>query len=160
MTYLFSINYKNGLSHKGGFTLIELLIVLVILGISMSLVAPDMFNTLQRSQAKNELLKYKAVAERSLEISFFSQSTLKLVFTEKKLIIVTVPEGTEEGDILTRPIKKEYSSSFFVFEPKVFIINNGEWQGDATLVLKESPLVGTNELTLLSDRYLASLDIK
>jgi general secretion pathway protein G len=49
-------------SLRGGFTLIELLIVIVILGLLLSLVAPTMFSKVSTSQRKTALAQMQMLA--------------------------------------------------------------------------------------------------
>ena len=54
------MNQRTGL--HGGFTLIELLIVIVILGLLLSLVAPTMFSKVSTSQRKTALAQMQMLA--------------------------------------------------------------------------------------------------
>ncbi|XPF96142.1 type II secretion system protein [Colwellia sp. RE-S-Sl-9] len=127
-------------SRNPGFTLIELLVVMVILGLTSSLVAPDMFSIVKRAQAKTELEKIKAIAELSVERSFFSASTIDIIFKDNTVVFSQVnPLATEEINIL-----REIESEFFIFEETHLVINNGRWIGSYNIKLVKSP---ENKLT-------------
>ena len=160
---IFLYNKKLLVAKKTGFTLIELLIVLVILGLSASLIVPDMYGMLKRSQAKTEIAKIKALATLSVERSFFGRATLELKFAGSRLEIKQL--ATDDGDTnyaedvddvddvddvedvedaediennLARDLK-ELNSSYFVFAETTIKIVNGEWEGDKIVTLTASP---------------------
>lgn len=127
-------------TRSAGFTLIELLVVMVILGLSSSLVAPDMFSIVKRAQAKTELEKIKAITELSVERSFFSASTIDIIFKDNTVVFSQVnPLAIEEISVL-----REIKSEFFVFEETHVVINNGIWIGSSNVKLVKSP---ENKLT-------------
>ncbi|MCJ8321001.1 MAG: prepilin-type N-terminal cleavage/methylation domain-containing protein [Colwellia sp.] len=134
---------------NSGFTLIELLVVMVILGITSSLVAPDMFSIMKRSQAKTELEKIKAITELSIERSFFSVSQLGITFIDNTVVFSQLkPSATVENKVL-----KTIESEFFTFEETHITINKGRWQGSHVVKLTKSPADKLKELVIyeLSD---------
>ena len=67
-----------------GFTLIELLVVLVILGLSVSVVAPDMFKMLERVQKREEQMTISETLKLIKERSFFSASDYFITFKDNQ----------------------------------------------------------------------------
>ena len=67
-----------------GFTLIELLVVLVILGLSVSVVAPDMFKMLERVQKREEQHTISETLKLLKERSFFSTHDYFITFKDNK----------------------------------------------------------------------------
>ena len=132
-------------NHQKGFTLIELLVVIVILGFSISLIAPDMYSLFNRVQAKNELSKIKVVAELSVEKSFFSGSNLEINFEENTVII----RHESDKSLIQPEILKKITSDFFTFEKTKIVISQGQWQGSKVVNLTSSPYKQLNQLTLL-----------
>jgi hypothetical protein len=118
---------------------------MVLLGLTISLLAPDMYSLFERVQAKNELTKIKVVAELSVERSFFSGSNLEIIFEEKTVIISQVPDKN-----LTKPkILKKITSEFFTFEDTKILITQGIWNGSKVVNLTSSPHEKLNQLILL-----------
>ncbi|MBU2869355.1 prepilin-type N-terminal cleavage/methylation domain-containing protein [Colwellia sp. E2M01] len=128
-----------------GFTLIELLVVMVILGITSSLVAPDMFAIVKRSQAKTELEKIKAIAALSIERSFFSSSKIAIKFSENK---VTFSQN-DNAVVPSNKTLKTIESSFFTFADTDIVIINGQWQGNEAVKITKSPENKLQEFVLI-----------
>lgn len=127
-----------------GFTLIELLVVLVILGITSSLVAPDMYTIVKRTQAKTEIEKIKALAQLSVEQSFFSASQIDIVFKENIVKFIQTSHSSEDNKAL-----KIVESNHFVFEEAQMAIHNGHWQGLKTVKILKSPDSNLKEFPLI-----------
>lgn len=119
-----------------GFTLIELLVVLVIIGITISLIAPDMYKSLQQSQVKNEIAKINQLVDLSKERSFFSANIIELAFKENELVI---SEFTSKKMVSDKKELKRVLSSFFNFEETVINIQYGHWIGADRVNLVASP---------------------
>lgn len=117
-----------------GFTLIELLVVMVILGITSSLVAPDMYSIVKRSQAKTELAKIKAIVELSIERSFFSSSQIDIIFKDDTVAFSQLNRPIEKNNKVLKTIKSE----FFTFEETHIIIKKGHWQGSNLVKMTKS----------------------
>ncbi|GLX77589.1 hypothetical protein tinsulaeT_09290 [Thalassotalea insulae] len=115
----------NGKYHSSGFTLIELMIVMLLLGVTTSLVAPDLYNNLQRSKLNTEKLKIRLLAELSVEHSFFSASELQISFEERTMSIHQLPNESKKNKLL-----KKISSSYFDFEKTVITVSHGKWLGE------------------------------
>jgi prepilin-type N-terminal cleavage/methylation domain-containing protein len=136
---------------NSGFTLIELLVVMVILGITSSLVAPDLFSIVKRSQAKTELEKIKAISELSIERSFFAASQIGILFKDNTVIFSQLNQPVGIGN----KVLKTITSEFFTFEETQVVINKGNWEGSALVKLTKSPdnklktffLLKTNDAT-------------
>ncbi|WP_435235724.1 type II secretion system protein [Psychromonas sp. PT13] len=145
-----------------GFTLIELLIVLVIMGLLASVLVPDMFGMLKRSEARTEIAKIKALTELSIERSFFGKSTIQLEFSSSEFKIIqlaeldnrTKQEDTEEVDDVDEYARidnrdlKALHSRYFQFEDTSIKIVNGEWQGDNIVKLLSSSELSLSQLRL------------
>jgi prepilin-type N-terminal cleavage/methylation domain-containing protein len=133
--------------HHAGFTLIELLVVMVLLGLITSLLAPDMYSLLKRTQAKTELSKLRTLAQLSIERSFFSGSNLEIIFEENTVTINQLPDiNAAEVTIL-----KIITSEFFTFEDTIILISQGQWQGSKTVNLTKSPDDNLKQLVLLDE---------
>lgn len=130
-----------------GFTLIELLVVMMILGITSSLVAPDMFSIVKRSQAKTELEKIKALAELSIERSFFSASRLGIAFKDNTVVFSQLNDAITESNKILKTIE----SDFFTFEETNVVVNKGHWQGRYFVRLTKSPENKLTTLVLIDD---------
>lgn len=128
-----------------GFTLIELLVVLVILGITTSLVAPDMFAIVKRSQAKTELEKIKAIAELSVERSYFSASNITIEFKDNGVVFYQVTDGEIKPE---KQILKAIESDVFIFESAKVAIVKGSLQGNPLIKITKSPDNNLNEFFL------------
>jgi type II secretion system protein H len=123
-----------------GFTLVELLVVMVILGLTSSLVAPDMFAIVKRSQANTELAKIKAITELSIERSFFAGNQVSITFKDNTVVFSQLDGST----VAKHKVLKTVTSEFFTFEDTVIRINKGKWQGKRLVALTKSP---ENKLT-------------
>lgn len=132
-------------SKVGGFTLVELLVVMVILGLTSSLVAPDMFSMVKRSQAKTELEKIKAIAELSIERSFFASSKIEITFNDNTVVFSQLNNPIKKENKILRVIESE----FFSFETSGVVINKGEWLGNHVIKLTKSPEGKLQEFSLI-----------
>jgi len=144
----YNVNKVNKVNnHHGGFTLIELLVVMVLLGLTISLLAPDMYSLLKRSQAKTELSRIRTIAELSIERSFFASSNLEINFKENTVIINQLPDF----NLTEVTILKTITSEFFTFEETNILISQGQWQGSKTVNLTKSPDDNLKQLVLLDE---------
>lgn len=119
---------------------------MVILGITSSLIAPDMFSMVKRSQAKTELAKIKAIADLSIERSFFSASKFKITFKGNTILFSQV----KDSKMLDDKILKTIESEFFTFEDRYIVINKGRWQGSHLVKVIKSPDNKLKELILFT----------
>jgi prepilin-type N-terminal cleavage/methylation domain-containing protein len=70
-----------------GFTLIELMVVIAIMSLLMSLVGPLVVNSLQKAQAKVEVMTIKRWAKHISYRAFLTQSDLILVLEGKSVLL-------------------------------------------------------------------------
>ncbi len=136
-----------------GFTLIELLVVMVILGITSSLVAPDMFAIVKRSQAKTELAKIKAIAELSIERSFFSSSQMTISFKDNVVVFSVLNSAAEPENKVLKTIESE----FFIFAETDIVITKGNWQGSHVVKITKSPANKLTEFVLFDVNDVSQL---
>jgi len=145
----------NTLKAAFGFTLIELLVVMVILGITSSLVAPNMYSIVKRTQAKTELEKIKAIASLSIEKSFFSASKITITF---KANTVEFSQQFNNSVLTTTKSKilRTIKSEYFTFEETRIVVLNGNWQGVTSIKLTKSPDNQLNEFALVDLKHLSN----
>lgn len=96
---------------KYGFTLIELLIVIVILGLLMSLVAPKMFNKVDSSKQKTALAQMQMLQTSldtyRLDIGDYPQSLNELRISDKP---------NWDGPYIPKSIPKDPWGSEYVYQ--------------------------------------------
>ena len=115
--------------------MIELLVVLVILGLSTSLLAPDMYGLYKRMQAKNELNNIKALVQLNKERSFFSHSNYEIRFSENEISAGPLADTTPEDTLK----EQSFRTTFYRFDDKTLVINRGEWQATPNVKLLQAP---------------------
>ncbi|MBQ4849242.1 Tfp pilus assembly protein FimT/FimU [Pseudoalteromonas sp. MMG012] len=104
-------------SHNNGFTLIELMVVMIITALLMGIVGPLAFNSLERVEAKAELLSLNQVISKSGQHAFTHNQSILIKFAGRELKIVTQPKGE-----LLRAIDLE----FLFFQPQeIYITKSG-----------------------------------
>jgi len=143
----------NTLKAAFGFTLIELLVVMVILGITSSLVAPNMYNIVKRTQAKTELEKIKAIASLSIEKSFFSASKITITFKEDTVEFSQQFNNSALSTVVKSIILRTIKSEYFTFEETHIVVLNGNWQGVTSVKLTKSPDNQLNKFTLVDLKH-------
>ena len=149
-----------------GFTLIELLIVLVILSLSVSIVAPNMFNIVERIQKQNEVKAVDGIVNLIKEVSFFSSSHYLLVSQNNQITVFNF--DTEDESLLAKEIEdlckqkngitnedtikfeeqvidafsckisRTIESKFYTFPKNVFMIVSGNLQSPQSILFYET----------------------
>jgi len=99
---------------SNGFTLIELMIVMAIVALLMSFVGPMAMNSLERAEAKSELMELKQLIVKTGQYSFA---------TGKTHILKLQGKSVEVYDSTTSNTKK-YSFSYLFFQPRDIRFNN------------------------------------
>lgn len=100
---------------SNGFTLIELMIVMAIVALLMSFVGPMAMNSLERAEAKSELLELKQVLLKSSQKAFSSGKRLTVKLNGKLLEIV----NSDSPKVL-----KSSSFDYLFFQPTEVTFNN------------------------------------
>jgi prepilin-type N-terminal cleavage/methylation domain-containing protein len=96
---------------EGGFTLIEILIVMVLIGLSISVVIPNIGNTLDKIRFKGETKKAFELIEKAKFNAFFYQKNIKISEQGNKLVITGMDFSEEEMPDLFYSIRNEISFS-------------------------------------------------
>lgn len=101
---------------KKGFTLVELLVVIMIIALLASMVAPNLFNKLedaQRKTTKNQLANLSTALD-SFRLDFGRYPT-----TEEGLAILSVKQSTLKkwnGPYLTKKLKEDAWGNAYVYK--------------------------------------------
>lgn len=109
-------NTKTWFIKRNGFTLIELMVVLAIISILMSLVGPLVVNSLQKAQAKVEVMTIKRWTKHISHRAFLTQNKLLLVLDGKSALLID-PDGN---------VIKSLDLDYLFFQPQnIFFNQNG-----------------------------------
>jgi len=76
-----------------GFTLIELLIVLVLIGLSSSIILPSMWQQYAQTKYRAELAKVKTLANFCRHYSYYKGQDLQIELKDNSFIITTNADG-------------------------------------------------------------------
>ncbi len=76
-----------------GFTLVELLIVLVLIGLSSSIVLPSMWQQFDQVKYRSEIAKVKSMVKYCRHFSFYQNQALIVNFNENKLNVTRKKDG-------------------------------------------------------------------
>ena len=82
-------------TRQGGFSLVEILVVLVIMGLLISIVAPTVLNRADEARVQKVYADFKAI-ETSLKIyrlDNFVYPTISVGILEVKLLCLCIPES-------------------------------------------------------------------
>jgi len=103
---------KINLAKNSAFTLIELMVVMAIVALLMSMVGPLAINTLEKAQAKQEMLTMKNWFRKISYRAFSTGQTYQLKLSGKKaeLFQVDVNEKRESSKLI---LSKNLESLFF-----------------------------------------------
>jgi len=99
------------ISSARGFTLIEILIVMVLIGLSISVVIPNIGNTLDKIRFKGETKKAFELIEKMKFNAFFYQKSIKISEQGNKLVISGMDFSKDEVPDLVYSMKNEISFS-------------------------------------------------
>lgn len=138
--------------HINGYTLIELMIVLVIVSMIMGLVGPLTIQSMEKAEAKSELLAIKNWLKQVSYQAFTSGKELHFVVAGKKIIL---QEENEKNALKTRELEYLFfQPQKFTFNSKGFVsphIITGVYR-DSTLELNLNEFVnGSSKSNALSD---------
>ncbi|WP_276319723.1 prepilin-type N-terminal cleavage/methylation domain-containing protein [Pseudoalteromonas sp. CO325X] len=81
-----------------GFTLIELLIVLVLMGLALSIVLPNLQKQVDKIRFKGELQRLEHIGEYARYHTYFTNSPLVIKFNDKQILVTS----EEQKDIVLR----------------------------------------------------------
>jgi len=110
MNQAIKMTFKNS-----GFTLIELMIVMLIVALLGAMVGPMAINSLEKAQAKQELLTLKNWFKQISYRAYIGGQSLKITLDGKQALLMTASEENI--------IKKE-TFDFLFFQPQQLLFNN------------------------------------
>ncbi|MGJ8680091.1 prepilin-type N-terminal cleavage/methylation domain-containing protein [Paraglaciecola sp.] len=121
---------KTAIANLRGFTLIELMVVMAIIAILMSLVGPLVVNSLQKSQAKVEVMTIKRWSKNISIRAFMTQQVLLLELNGKSAKLIN------EQNVVIKSVDFEY----LYFQPQSIEFNSNGYalQGSLQYQLKEN----------------------
>jgi len=96
-----------------GFTLIELLIVLVLIGLTSSVVVPSMWKQFEQTKHKAELSKLKSIAQYCQYYSFYKGDDLQVDLKSNLLVINRLDNGEVVREIVFNTLTFESQSLKF-----------------------------------------------
>ena len=98
-----------------GFTLIELIIVMSIVALLVAIVGPMTMNSLEKAQAKSELLVLKSWIKKVSYRAYISGQQLDLIFKDNKVVLKL--KATEQ-------VIKNHDFEYIHFQPQTLRFNN------------------------------------
>jgi len=123
---------KNKRIYKG-FTLIELMVVMAIVAVLMAMVGPLAINTLDKAQAKQEMLTMKNWFRKISYRAFSTGTAYQLKLSGKKAELFSVTQ-TENGDFIDiNPILSKTLESLF-FNPQILYYNGKGFVSPTTVI--------------------------
>ncbi|WP_085298083.1 prepilin-type N-terminal cleavage/methylation domain-containing protein [Cognaticolwellia mytili] len=131
-----------------GFTLIELMIVMSIVALLMGMVGPLAINSLEKAQAKQEMLTVKNWLKKVSFRAFTTGKEHVVKFSGKNIILhlkgeaLSPIENKTFESLFFQPQQLSYSAKGFVspkllsgtFRGKPMVINLSQWVNDETAI--------------------------
>lgn len=115
--------------HNNGFTLIELLIVLVLIGLSSSLVMPAMWQQFEQTQYRAEISKLKALSNYCRHYAYYKGVILEVNVNESSITV-----NNRDNDEILRQLEFKTVS----FEKKTIVFDRkSNFHMDTIKVIKK-----------------------
>jgi prepilin-type N-terminal cleavage/methylation domain-containing protein len=96
-----------------GFTLIELLIVLVLIGLSSSFVLPSMWQQLEQTKYRSEVLKAKGVFDYCKHYAFYRNQVVEVSVKDNRFVIKTQDDSKVLKEIVFETFSFKDTTLYF-----------------------------------------------
>jgi len=133
---LFTLDIKRKKKSENGFTLIELMIVMLIVGLLTAMVGPFAINSLEKAQAKQEMLSMKNWLRKISYRAFSTGRSYTVKLSGKEIALY------DDNDLQSVLVNKTFESLFFqpqnlTYNKKGFVTPNiliGTYRGKSLSV--------------------------
>lgn len=122
-----------------GFTLIELLIVLVLIGLSSSIVLPSMWQQFEQTKYKAELAKVKTLANYCRHYSYYKGQDLQIELKDNSFIITSKVDGN---------LLRRLDFDTLTFESKTLFFDKKSTFNKTVLIVKVKNKAETREIEI------------
>ena len=111
---------------KSGFTLLELLVVMAIMGLSLTLVGPLVFDQVDKTKANAELKQLEVLFNSTASSAYLSGQTVQLSFDGKILHRTTGKKTvtTEFNYLFFKPVQFEINSNGQIPKLQLYLTAN------------------------------------
>lgn len=121
--------FMNKQIRKSGFTLIELMVVMSIVALLMTMVGPLAINTVEKANAKQEMLTMKNWLRKISYRAFATGNSYQLKLTGKKAELFVKPSSNEQS---TPPLISHTFETLF-FQPQILTYSNKGFVSPASI---------------------------